>query len=137
MCTACQKAAVGRKKGKKIMKRRRRSIRGFSSGNIQSALTNQVLPGVLGAVAANYLDKIPGLSSNPQYTNYAGLLGGVLLATMTKNQMLQAAGVGMAIVSGKNIANDLLDGQPGVNLLAPGQRSYNIGEYSAPNVAVL
>lgn len=121
------------------MKRRRsRSIRGFNSGNIQSALTNQVLPGVLGAVAANYLDKIPGLSTNPQYTNYAGLAAGVLLATMTKNPMLQSAGVGMAIVSGRNIANDLLDGQgTGVNLLSPGQRSYNIGEYApAPNVAV-
>lgn len=120
------------------MKRRRRSIRGFNSGNIQSAFTKQVIPGILGAVATNYLDKIPGLSTNPQYTNYAALLGGVLLATMTKNAALQAAGIGMAIVGGKKVADDLIDGQgAGVNLLSPGQRSYNIGEYApAPSVSV-
>ncbi|MEZ4925571.1 MAG: hypothetical protein R3A50_04795 [Saprospiraceae bacterium] len=117
------------------MKRRRRSIRGLSTASISNTLTGQVLPGVLGGVAANYLDKLPGLDQKPQYVNYAAVGGGLLLAVMTKNKMLQAAGIGMAIVGGKKVADDLLDGQGVMHGLLPSPApQYRIGQ--APPIMV-
>lgn len=136
MCTACQKmAGIGRKRktmAKKRKSTRRRRYIGAAKGGVQSALTQTILPGVVGGVLTNYLDKLPGLSSNPQYVNYAAVAGGIALAVFTKNPMLQAAGAGMAIVGGKKVVDDLLDGQvSGLGLLSPGARSFSIGETAA------
>lgn len=112
------------------MKRRRRSrVSGINSKDIGSVATQYVLPGVAGAIAAGFLTKLPFLSSNPQYTNYAAIVGGVVLAASSRNTMLQAAGVGMAIKGGAAVAGDLLDGQ-GVGLLPPGVPSVRISGLS-------
>ena len=133
MCTACQKQmnGIGRRKKTMAKKRsKRRGIRGFSTGDIQSVATQTVIPGIIGAIGANYLDKLPFLKDNPQYSNYGGIAIGLLLATMTKNPMIQAAGVGLSIVSGGRVAGDLLDGQAATNglgrLLPPGTPSVMI-----------
>lgn len=133
MCTACQKmAGIGRKRktmAKKRKSTRRRRYIGAAKGGVQSALTQTILPGVAGAVLTNYLDKLPVLSSNPQYVNYAAAGIGLLLVAFSKNPMVQAGGVGMAITGGKKVFDDLLDGQvSGLGLLSPGARSFSIGE---------
>lgn len=143
MCTTCSKmAGVGRRKSNKMEKKTRKSrkyrrVSGVKGG-IGGTLTTTILPGVVGGVLTNYLDKLPGLSANPQYVNYAALIGGVALAAFVKNPMVQAAGVGMAIVGGKKVADDLLDGQvSGLGLLSPGTRSFSIGEaIETPEVVV-
>lgn len=141
MCTACQKmAGIGRKRkamAKKRKSTRRRRYIGAAKGGVQSALTQTILPGVAGGFLTQYLDKLPGLSSYPQYKNYAAVAGGLLLALFTKNKMLQAGGVGMAIVGGTNVFNDLVDGQVnGLGLLSPGARSFSIGETEVPQIEV-
>jgi len=115
-------------KRKKGTKRRHRSIRGLNTGDAGAFATQTLLPGILGAIAANHLDKLPFLKDNPRYVNYAGIVLGSVAAIATKQPMLQAAGVGMAIVSSAAVANDLLDGQAtnGLGLLYPGQASRGI-----------
>lgn len=140
MCTACQKQAqVGRKrKSMKKSRRRRSSIRGFSTSGVQNVLTAQILPGVVGGLAASYLDKVPGLDKNPQYVNYAGLAIGLAAILMSKNPMVKAAGVGLATVSGVKVAADLMDGQSvnGIGLFNPGVPAFQIGQGNTPQVSV-
>lgn len=121
MCTQCQSKINGMKKRKKAQKRRRTSrIRGFNAGDAGGFITQTALPGVAGAIAANYL---PKLGIPDQYKNYAALGLGVLLNVVTNNPMLNAAGAGMAIVGGAAVVSDLMDGQNGVGLLMPGQQA--------------
>lgn len=115
MCTACQSKVNGMKKRKKTIRRRRRSaIKGLDAG---SFFTQTALPGIIGAVAAQFL---PKLGIPAQYQNYAALAAGVGLNIVTDNPMLNAAGAGMAIVGGAAVVSDLLDGQNGMGLLPPG-----------------
>lgn len=119
MCTQCQSKINGMKKRKKGQKRRRTSrIRGLNAGDAGAFLTQSVLPGVAGAIAANYL---PKLGIPAQYQNYAALGLGLLLNVATNNPMLNAAGAGMAVVGGAAVVSDLMDGQNGLGLLMPGQ----------------
>lgn len=137
MCTACQSKMNGLrkrggKKSKTMTKRRRRSrVSGLNSKEIGGVATSLLLPGIAGAIAGTYLNKLPFLSSNPQYVNYAAVGIGLVLATSMKNPMVKAAGVGMAIGGGKAVAQDLLDGQ-GVGLLPPGVPSVRLSGLSNP-----
>lgn len=118
MCTQCQNSIKGMKKRKKVTRRRRTSrIRGLNAGSAGNFLTQTALPGVAGAIAANYL---PKLGIPAQYQNYAALGLGLLLNIATNNPMLNAAGTGMAIVGGAAVVGDLMDGQNGLGLLPPG-----------------
>jgi hypothetical protein len=134
MCKACQSSVNGlRKRGKKrkpmARKRRNSRVSGLNTKDVGSVAQNWVLPGIAGAVAATYLDKLPYLDKHPQYVNYAAIAGGLALAVATKNPMAIAAGIGMAISGGAAVANDLLDGQGGpktLGLLPPGVPSLRI-----------
>jgi hypothetical protein len=114
-----QDAIISLGDGKKGSTRRRRTsrIRGLNAGDAGNFLTQTALPGVAGAIAANYLPKI-GIPA--QYQNYAALALGLVLNLATNNPMINAAGAGMAIVGGAAVVNDLLDGQNGLGLLPPG-----------------
>lgn len=119
MC-GCNKSINGMKKRKKATRRRRSGIRGLNAGTF---LTQTALPGIVGAVAAGFL---PKLGIPAQYQNYAALGAGLLLNVATNNPMLNAAGVGMAVVGGAAVLSDLLDGQIGLGLLPPGVPSRGI-----------
>ena len=128
-------AGIGRQRKKMAKKRkstRRRRYIGAAKGGVQSALTQTILPGLAGRFLTQCLDKVPVISSYPQYKNYAAVGIGLSLVLLTKNNMLQAAGAGMAIVGGTNVFNDVVDGQvSGLGLLSPGARSFSIGETAA------
>jgi hypothetical protein len=141
MCTACQNKMNGlksRRKGtktKRSMKRRRRSrVSGLNSKDIGSVATKYVLPGIAGAIAASFLKKLPFLDKdeNKEYRNYAAIVGGLVLTASTKNPMLQAAGIGMAIKGGTAVAVDLLPESLGIGLLPPGVPSVRISGLNGP-----
>jgi hypothetical protein len=128
MCQACQNKINGRKKmAKKHKTRRRRAgVRGVSSKGISNFATQTLLPGVAGAIAGNFLNRLPFIKDNPQYAPWAAAIGGTLVATASKNSMIQAAGMGMAISGVAQVAGDLLDGVKGVGLLPPGVPSRGV-----------
>jgi hypothetical protein len=128
MCTACQNKINGRKKmAKKHKTRRRRAgVRGVSQKGIGNFATQTLLPGVAGAIAGNFLNRLPFIKDNPQYAPWAAAVGGTLVATMSKNSMIQAAGIGMAISGAAQVAGDVLDGVKGVGLLPPGVPSRGV-----------
>lgn len=126
MCKQCQSIGKMAKKKKGARRRNRARVSGLNTKDAGSFATGTLLPAIVGAVAAGFLDKLPFLDKNPQYVNYAGVIIGTGLAIATKSPMAKAAGVGMAVVSGAKVANDLLDGQGGVGLLLPGQSARGV-----------
>ena len=154
MCNACNKMnGLGRKrkgqKKSKTMGRKRRTSRvsGLNSKDAAAVAQTYILPGIAGAVAAKYLDKLPFIKDKPEYMNYAAIVGGVLLAVATKNPMVTAAGIGMATVGGAGVVADLMDGSStpkGLGLLPYGERALSISGFpdgvsvpaGAPGIAV-
>ena len=111
-------------KKKSTRRRRRSSVRGLSSGDAGKVITQTVLPGAIGAIAARMLvDKVLPAEYAAQ-SNYAILGAGILAALMAPNSMIQAAGAGAAIVATSRVVQDLVDGQEatatGLGLLRPG-----------------
>lgn len=136
MACSCQKNGIGRKKSKHMEKRRRRhSIRGISKAGITGVATSAVIGGVGAVVIGKALAAI--LPANyQQYSNYAAACAGILVATMTKNTQLQAAGLGAATVAAARIVGDLADGQS-INLLPPGVPTYRMnGGYQESGVVM-
>lgn len=106
--------------------RRRRSIRGLNSSGIQSTVTAAALGGVGAVVFGMALEKILP-AEYVKYSHYAKIVGGALMASMSKNKMVQAAGLGAATVGAASVVGDLTDGVNGVGLIRPGgQYQYRI-----------
>lgn len=131
MCSCKNKTnGIGRKKSSKMAKkrkapRRRRRISGFNSKDIQGVATSAVLGGAGAVVLKMILDKaLP--AEYAAYTHYAQIGAGILLTAMSKNTMIQAAGLGAATVGAAAVVTDLTDGVNGLGLLPPGVPSVRI-----------
>lgn len=140
MC-GCQNKinGIGRKKSSKMAKRksprRRRRISGLNSKDIQGVATSAVLGGAGAVVLKMILDKVLP-AEYAAHTHYAQIGGGILLATMSKNTMLQAAGLGAATVGAAAVVTDLTDGVAGLGLLPPGVPSVRISGLAEPTGVV-
>lgn len=112
---------------KKRKSPRRRSIRGLNQKDLQSTAIAAVIGGVGAHVIGMVLEKVLP-AEYTQYTHYAKIIGGVAVAAMSKNQMLQAGGLGAATVGAAAVVADLTDGVNGIQLL-PAGRNYNPSVY--------
>ena len=111
---------------KKSPRRRRSRVSGFNSKDLQGVAMSAVLGGAGAVVLGMILDKVLP-AEQQQYAHYIKIAAGVGLAAMTKNTMLQAAGLGAATVGAAAVVSDLTDGTAvsGLGLLRPGgQRQY-------------
>lgn len=137
MCS-CQMKGIGKRKNMAKKKtRRRRSIRGLNSSSLQSTATAAVLGGAGAVVMGMILEKVLP-AQYVQYTHYAKIAAGVGLAAMSKNHMIQAAGLGAATVGAAAVVSDLTDGiSGGVNLLPMGQPSAYVAARQEGGVNVL
>lgn len=127
MCSCQNKInGIGRKKSYKMAKkrkssprRRRASVRGLNTKDITGVATSAVLGGAGAVVLKMVMDRVLP-AEYAAHTHYAQIAAGVLVAAMSKNSYLQAAGLGAATVGAAAVVGDLTDGVAGVNLLAPG-----------------
>ncbi len=139
MACSCNVKSIGQRKSKMATKtkRRRRSIRGLNSSGIQSTVTAAALGGVGAVVFGIALEKILP-AEYIKYSHYAKIVGGALMASMSKNKMVQAAGLGAATVGAASVVSDLTDGVNGVSglgLIRPGgQYQYRIAGNGQDNV---
>lgn len=136
MCS-CTKG-IGRKNSKKMAnkktKRRRPRVSGLNSKDMQGVATSAALGGVGSVVLKMVLDKVLP-AEYAQYTSYAQIVAGVAIAAMSKNTMVQAAGLGAATVGAANVVQDLTDGQvSGMGLLPYGKPSTLIAGYNDGDV---
>jgi predicted phage gp36 major capsid-like protein len=128
MCSCQNKInGMGRKKSKKMAKkktskRRYSRVRGLNKNDLQTTAMAAVIGGVGAHVLGMILEKVLP-AEYAQYTHYAKIAGGVAVAAMSKNKMLQAGGLGAATVGAAAVVADLTDGVNGVNLLPPGRPS--------------
>ncbi len=132
MCD-CKKG-IGRKNSKKMAKkrkntRRRPRVRGLNSKDMTGIATSAVLGGAGAVILGMILDKVVP-AEYTQYNHYIKVAAGIGLAAMSKNNYLQAAGLGAATVGAAAVVQDLTDGTPsatGLGLLRPGgQPQYRI-----------
>lgn len=133
MCSCQNKInGIGRKKSRKMAKkrrvtRRRSHVGGLNSKDLAGVATSAALGGVGAVILGMVLDKVLP-TEYQQYTHYVKIAGGVAIAAMSKNRMVQAAGLGAATVGAASVVHDLTDGVAGVNLLPPG-RNYDPSLY--------
>lgn len=136
MCS-CSVKGIGRKKSKPMSKkktRRRPRVSGLNSRDMQGFATSAALGGVGSVVLKMVLDKVLP-AEYTQYTSYAQIIAGVTIAAMSKNTMVQAAGLGAATVGAANVVQDLTDGQvSGMGLLPYGKPSALITGYNESEV---
>lgn len=121
---------------RKVTRRRRRSIRGLNSKDIQGIAIGAVIGGAGAVVLDMILDKVlPVDSEMRKQMHYIKIAAGIGLAAASKNSMVQAAGLGAATVGATAVISDLTDGTAvsGLGLLRPGAPSYRIsgGEFNA------
>jgi hypothetical protein len=120
MCS-CQNNKIGMRK--RIGKRKQ-----FNASNLQNIVMQQVLPGAAGYVVGEVLDgNIKLLAQNNTTASFVKIGGGLLLATMFDG-FVGAAGVGMALNGTTNLVLPKLAALniAGINLLAPGERTYHV-----------
>ncbi len=109
------------KKRRKTTRRRSR-VSGLNSKDMAGVATSAVLGGAGAVVLGLILDKVVP-AEYQQYNHYIKIAAGVGLAAMSKNNYLQAAGLGAATVGTAALVGDLTDG---IGLLPPGQQTYGI-----------
>lgn len=116
---------MARKKKGAPKKRARHSIRGLNQKDLTGLATAAFLGGAGSVIVKMVLDKtLPAEYS--KYTHYAQIAAGIALSAATKNNYLQAAGLGAATVGAANVVADLTDGVNGLGLLPPGNPQYRL-----------
>lgn len=123
MACSCQNKGIGRikssyKMAKQKNRRRRARVSGLNSKDVQGFAVSAVIGGVGSVILKMVLDKVLP-AEYAQYSSYAQIAGGVLVGVMSKNSMVQAAGMGAATVGAANVVADLTDGQTNTLGLLP------------------
>lgn len=114
------------------MRKRIGKRKGFSTAGLQNVVTQQVLPGAVGYIAGEVLDgNIKLLTQNNTTASVVKIVGGLALTTMFDGFVGQM-GVGMSLNGAANLVLPKLAEMniTGINLLAPGERTYHVAGIS-------
>jgi len=112
---------------RKTARRRRSRVSGLNSKDLTGLATSAVIGGGGAVVLKMVLDKVLPAEYS-QYSSYAQIVAGLLVASMTSNAMVITAGLGAATVGAANVVSDIADGTTvtGLHLLPPGVPSMRI-----------